>query len=248
MKRKNYKYRGFTPIPICIVSANVKSNYTSDSVAFGLHRRCANRCGGFTLAELLMAVWVMSIILAAIATLSFALGSANDSVDNTSEIQSRIRYATMRLGGLIKNSKLICAKSGSSVAIWQADYDGDSQIDPNEIVYIDSGSSNNYIKLISFNPSGATASFPKTLGSIQGGQARTWLEANCQSSSITIIDNCSYVNFTTDQQPPFSKKLNIFFGVSNNGSIENYQISAYLRCQADYLLDGGQIDPNDDDI
>jgi hypothetical protein len=43
--------------------------------------------------------------------------------------------------------------------------------------------------------------------------------------------------------------LNISFGVSNNGSVENYQISNYLRCYAGYLLDGsGQIDPNDDDM
>jgi prepilin-type N-terminal cleavage/methylation domain-containing protein len=208
---------------------------------------------GFTLAELLMAVWVMSIILAAVATLSFVLGSASDSADDTSEIQSRVRYTTLRLGGLVKNSKLICANWGTSAAIWQADYNGDSQIDPNEIVYIDSGSSNNYIKLISFTPypSAVVTSFPKTLGSIQGGQARTWLEqpANCQSSSITLIDNCSNVKFETDTAPPRTKKLNIFFGVSNNGSVENYQISNYLRCYADYLLDpNGQMRSSDDDM
>jgi len=213
------------------------------------------RYSGFTLAELLMAVWVMSIILAAVATLSFVLGNASDSADDTSEIQSRVRYATMRLGGLIKNSKLICANWGTSAAIWQADYDGDSQIDPNEIVYIESGSSNNYIKLISFSPypSAVVASFPGTPGSIQNGQARVWLTANCEETPVTLIDNCSYVNFTTDRTDPpwtFSKMLNISFGVSNNGSVENYQISNYLRCQAGYLLDdsGGQIDPNDDDI
>ncbi len=208
-----------------------------------------NRYKGFTLAELLMTVWVMSIILTAVAMLSFALGSANDSADDTSQIQSRIRYTTIYLGGLVKNSKLICAKFSDSVAIWQADYNGDSQIDPNEIVYIDSGGGNNYIKLISFSLPVAAASFPKTLDSIGNGQARTWLAANCQNSSITLIDNCSYVDFTTDLQPPFTKRLNIFFGVNNKGSVENYQISAYLRCQAGYLLDGsGQIVSSDDDM
>jgi prepilin-type N-terminal cleavage/methylation domain-containing protein len=207
-----------------------------------------NKYRGFTLAELLMAVWVMSIILAAVAVLSFALGSANDSADDTSQIQSRVRYTTMQLGELIKNSKLICANTGTSVAIWQADYNGNSQIDPNEMVYIEGGS-NDCIKLISFTTAAATASFPRTLGLIQGGQAKTWLEANCQKSSITLIDNCSYVNFTTDPQPPFTQKLNIFFGVNNKGNIENYQISNYIRCYSGFLLDpNGQMRAVDDDM
>ena len=249
MKGRNYKYRGFTPTPICIVSANEKSNCVANWGVISLRRCCANRCGGFTLAELLMAVWVMSIILAAIATLSFALGSANDSADDTSEIQSRIRYTTMCLGELIRNSKLVCAKWDSSVAIWQADYNDNSRIDPNEIVYIEYDGSNNCLKLISFQPSGLPTGWPPSgniLDDIKNGPARTWLQANCQSSSITLIDDCSYVAFTTDQQPPFSKRLNLFFGIRQKGVIQNYQLTAYLRCQADYLLNGGQIDPNDD--
>lgn len=207
---------------------------------------------GFTLVELLMSVCVMCIILAAVATLSFAVGNANNSENNTSDIQSRVRYTTMYLGELVRNSKLICYNFGTSAAIWQADYNGDSQIEPNEIVYIDSGSKNDCIKLISFTPTAAVAAFQITLDSIANGQARTWLAANCQSNSVTLVNNCSYVNFTTDMTGPpwtFSKMLNIFFGVSNKGSIENYQISEYLRCQAGYLLDSnGQFVPSDDDM
>ena len=207
---------------------------------------------GFTLAELLMAVWVMSIILAAVAALSFALGSANDSVDNTSQIYSRLRYTTIRLGDLIKNSKLICANSGSSVALWQADYNNDSKIEPNEMAYIETGSGNNCIQLISYKASGSAAATQLVLADIISGQAKTWLRANCQESSVTLIDNCSYVNFTTDMTGPpwtLSKKLNIFFGVNNKGIIEKYQISEYLRCWAGYLLDSsGQIVSSDDDM
>jgi len=207
------------------------------------------RYSGFTLAELLMAMWVVSIIFAAMASLTFALGYANDSIDDVSEIQSRIRYTTMRLGELVRNSKLICANSGSSVAIWQADYNGDNQIDPNEIVYIESGSSNNYIKLVGFSSTAAVASFPRTLGSIGNGQARTWLNANTQVKDVNLINNCSYVTFTTDQSPPSSKRLNILFGISHKGIVRNYQICTYLRCYASYLLDpNGQIVSNDDDI
>ncbi len=236
MKERCNKYRGFTPL-----ETRRQRRLTAAKGGLSLT--------GFTLAELLMAIWVMSIILAAIATLSFALGSANDSALDSSQIQSRIRYTTMYLGELVKNSKLICHNFGTSVAIWRADYNNDSRIDPNEIVYIEIGSSNNYIKLISFTSTAAVASFPRTLDLIGNGQARTWLEANCQSSSVTLIDNCSYVTFTTDQPPPRSKRLNLFFGIRQKGIIQNYQLTAYLRCQADYLLDGsGQIVLSDDDM
>jgi len=201
---------------------------------------------GFTLAELLMAVWVTSIILAAVATLSFALGSANDSSDNTSDIYSRIRYTTVRMSELLRSSKLVCANSGSGVAIWRADDSGDNQINPGEIIYFEAITGN--LNLVSFKAAGITASFVLTLSDISNGQARAWLEANCQVDSVTLINNCSNVSFTVDQSPPFTKQLNIFFTVNQNGIARNYQISGKLRCFADYLLNSsGQIDPVDDD-
>jgi hypothetical protein len=151
----------------------------------------------------------------------------------------------MRLGELIRNSKLVCAKWDSSVAIWQADYNDNSRIDPNEIVYIEYDGSNNCLKLISFTSTGAVASFPRTLGSIGNGQARTWLNANTQVNDVNLINNCSDVTFTTDQPPPRTERLNIFFTINQ----QKYQITAQLRCYAGYLLnDANEIDPNDDDI
>ncbi|MCX5632206.1 MAG: prepilin-type N-terminal cleavage/methylation domain-containing protein [Phycisphaerae bacterium] len=202
---------------------------------------------GFTLAELLMAIWVMSIILAAVAALSFALGSANDSADNTSDIYSRIRYTTLRINELMRSSKLICANSGTSVAIWQADYNGDNKIEPNEIVYLETGGSS--LKIVSFQPTPLAASQTLSLADVANGQARTWLNANCQVNSVTLINNCNSVSFSTDRGPPFTKQLKIFFSVNQDGIARNYQITDGVRCYADYLLDAsGQIDPVDDDI
>ena len=205
---------------------------------------------GFTLAELLVAVWVMSIILAAMAALSFALGSANSSADNTSDIYSRIRYTTVRVNEIAKTAKLICANFGSGAAIWRADDNGDNQINPGEIIYLEG--SNGTLEMISFQANGAASSSSLTIANIANGQTRTWLGSNPQvsSSTITLINNCSDVSFTTDQSAPFAKRLNIFFSVtSQRGFSHNYQITATLRCYADYLLDAsGQIDSADDDI
>jgi len=202
---------------------------------------------GFTLAEVLMAVWVMSIILTAVAALAFALGSANSSADKTSEIQSKVRYTTIRLGDLIKNSKLICYNFGTELAVWRADDNGDNRINAGELVYIETGSSNNYIKLLEFKPIGPAASVQFTLASISDGSAKTWCKGNIPYSYITLIDKCSHATFTTDTAAPFSKKVNLFFGIKQNGIIQNYQLSTYMRCQAGYILNAsGQIVSDDD--
>jgi prepilin-type N-terminal cleavage/methylation domain-containing protein len=209
---------------------------------------------GFTLVELIMAMTVVSIILAAVATLAFALGSANSTADNTSEIQSRIRYTTIQMGELIRNCKLICYNSGTEVAIWRADYNNDNKINPIELVYIETGISNNQIKLLQFKPTeaaaaAAAASTILTLAAINTSGTKDTLKANFSPSYTTFVNNCSYATFTTDTASPFSKKLNLFFGVQQKGIVQNYQCSEFLRAQAGYLLDGsGVIISSDDDI
>ncbi|MFA6186953.1 MAG: prepilin-type N-terminal cleavage/methylation domain-containing protein [Phycisphaerae bacterium] len=216
----------------------------------GLQFCARNDRRGFTLVELIMAMTVTGIILAAVATLAFALGSANDSADNTSEIQSRIRYTTIRFGELVRNCKLVCSNSGAEVAIWRADDKAvDNKINPGELVYIETGNSNGQIKLLQFAPTGAMAANWFTLAAISNGSAKTWLKNNCPYSYITLVNNCSYVTFTTDTAAPFSKRLNMFFGVTQKAVIQNYQCSAFLRAQAEYLLDSsGAIIASDDDM
>lgn len=210
-------------------------------------KRRVERYKGFTLPEVLMAVWVMSIILTAVAALAFALSYANDLTDETSAIQSKIRYTTIRLGELIKNSKLICYNFGSEIAVWRADDNGDNRINGGEIVYIETGSSNNCIKLLAFNPVGPAASVQFTLAAVSDGSAKAWFKSNSPFNYTTLIDKCSYATFTTDTAAPFSKKVNLSFGIGQNGIIQNYQLSTYMRCQGDYLLDaGGQIVSDDD--
>jgi hypothetical protein len=194
-----------------------------------------------------MAIWVMSIILAAVAALSFALGSANDSADNTSDIYSRIRYTTMRISELLRSSKMVCASFSNGVAIWRADDNSNNQINPGEIVYLETGS--NCLKIVSFQPTLLTAGQILSLANIANGQARIWLNANCQVNSVTLVNNCNSVSFSTDIGPPFTRQLKVFFSVNQGGIARNYQITDCVRCYADYLLDAsGQIDPVDDDI
>jgi len=200
---------------------------------------------GFTLVELLVALMVMSIVLAAVATLSFAMGSANDAGDDTSQKQAQVRYATLRLCDLIKNCRLICAAADNDLAIWRSDDNDDGQIDPSELVYLEAGQDRNYLQLLDF-PS--AFSWPVLLSSIQSGTAKEELKLVFEERQTTLLAECSNVEFRLDSAVPQSKFVSILFDVAENEIGHQYQINAAVRGWAGHLLNAyGDSIVGDDD-
>ena len=110
----------------------------------------ANR--GFTLVELLVALMVSSIVLAAVATLSYALGNVNDTADDTALKQAQLRYTTLRISALVRNCKLIAAVEADDLVVWRSDDNGDDRVNISELVYIETSEERNFIKLAEFLP------------------------------------------------------------------------------------------------
>ena len=195
---------------------------------------------GFTIVELLMALIVTSMIIAAVATLAFALGSANDAADDTTQKQAQIRYATLRISELIRHCKLICGQPGGDLALWRADDNDDSQININELVYIEKGAGSDYLRLCVF-PSSATAFV--NLGDIDAS-----LTGIYEVTYVNLIPQCSNVQFSFDLVPPNSRFVSISLDVLENEAVRRYQINAVLRSWAGNLLnDAGDSIISDDD-
>lgn len=239
--RRIVKYMGFTPLE---KAANFSGTRHKSGIRDGDYTqpfsiiRGQNSLTGFTLVELLMALSVMSIILTAVATLSFALGSASNSADNASRVQNRIRYATVRISELVRSGKMICRNASGNVVLWQADDNGDSKINPGEITSLEVDSVSSGIKLTKYHPDAAYADMVMTLGVVKTGIYKQWMTArSIPSSSVILIDNCSYIYFTTDVVPPFAKKLNVFLGIEQGGVNRDFQMTARLRCDSDYMID-----------
>jgi len=196
---------------------------------------------GLTLVELLVAMVVTSIVMTAVATLAFAVSSANKATDDTSEKQAQIRFATLKISELIRHCKLICGTPGGELAVWRAD-DGDGQININELVYIERGTGNDYLRLCEF-PS--IDSSPVDLGDIE-----TLSTVNYDVTYVPLIPQCSNVQFYPDDPstPPNSRLVTISFDIVENGIAHQYQINAMLRGWAGNLLDeGGNNIVSDDD-
>ena len=195
---------------------------------------------GFTIVELLLALIVTGIILAAVTTLAFAVSVANDTTDDTSQKQSQIRYATLRISDLLRHCKLICGTPNGDIALWRADSNDDGQININELVYIEKGAGGDYLRLCEF-PSSDTSMV--VLSDIQtlsiGGYSVTY---------IPLVPECSNVQFSLDATPPYTKYLSISFDILENDNSRKYQINAALNSWAGNLLDasGNNIVSDDD--
>ncbi|MEJ2740489.1 MAG: prepilin-type N-terminal cleavage/methylation domain-containing protein, partial [Dehalococcoidia bacterium] len=102
---------------------------------------------GFTLVELLVALVVTSILLAAISTLAFALSSAKEATEDMSRSQSQVRSASLRIRELIRNCNLICAVTDDDIAVWLSDDNNDNKINIGELMYIERGTERNHLDL-----------------------------------------------------------------------------------------------------
>lgn len=200
---------------------------------------------GFTVVELLVALIITSVIFTAVATLSYALGAANDAADDISQKQAQVRYATLRISDLIRHCKLICGTVGNDLVIWRVDDNNDGKINPEELVYLESGQDRDRLQLLEFSWSD---SWELTISETQDINTKSTLILSCTERRTVLVPECSNVQFTTDLAPPWSKVVNITFNLAENGGMCQYQINSALRGWAGHLLDSsGEIVSIDDD-
>jgi len=191
---------------------------------------------GFSLVELLVSLTVMAIILTAAVTLSYALSSAYHGTSDISEKQAQVRYANLRISGLIRHSKLVCARLYGDLVIWRADDNGDNQINISEIVYIETGYSNGYIRLLQFTPD-TSDDLNISLSLIQWWYLKNILSSRYPQLRTTLLEKCDGIKITLDVYPPYTRLVNIMFDIEEDDQVRTYQISSSLRCWAGHLID-----------
>jgi prepilin-type N-terminal cleavage/methylation domain-containing protein len=202
-------------------------------------------CKGFTLVELLVAMAVAGIVFSAVATLAYAVGTANDATDDRAEKQAQVRYTTLRISELIRHCRLICCAAGDDFAVWRADDNDDGQININELVYVERGASRDHLRICEFSASDNSAINLGTIGELT---TNWWSAYSSDVSYVGLVPQCSNVQFSFDVLPPSSKFVSVSFDLVENGVVRRFQINAALRGWAGHLLDGsGEIVGSDDD-
>jgi len=186
---------------------------------------------------------VTGIIFSAIAALAYAVGSANDSSNEQSSSQARIRFVTVRISELIKHAKLVTLSGTDDLAIWTSDSNGDNQINPGEVAFIETGPAGNYIWLLEFQntPSGTV-----DLEKLADGSAKSFLISSGDEIRTEIIPQCSNVTFNPAGVDHNSSFVCISFDITVQLRTEHYQISSNIRSYAGNLIDGSTIATDDD--
>ena len=202
---------------------------------------------GLTLIELLVAMVVTSIVMTAVATLAFAVSSANKATDDTSRKQAQIRFATMKISELIRHSKLICYINSEELVVWRADetLGGENTINVGELVYIET--SGNRIRLMDFADVPIWLQMqPFTLAQLTSLKA--WFMSHCTERYADLVPECSNVQFGfLPALPPRSRFVTISFDVAENGVEHRHQINAALLGWAGNLLSDSDDIVSDDD-
>jgi hypothetical protein len=134
---------------------------------------------------------------------------------------------------------------GDDLAVWRADDNGDGQINPRELVYIEMGTGRDYVRLLEF-PS--AEDWRVTLSSILGGTAKFELMLICDERQTTLVPECSNAQILLDSSPPWSKLVSLSFDLVEDGVVRQYQINTALHGWSGHLLnDSGDVINSDDD-
>jgi len=202
---------------------------------------------GLTLVELMVALVVTGVVLAAVATLAYALGTAHDAADDTSQKQAQVRYATLRISELIRHCKLVCSATDEDFAIWRADDNEDGQVNISELVFIEKGSSSNRLRLCEFPLSSPDLGI--SLSEIGAFSSNWWTSYSSEVNYTVMLPQCSNVQFGFYALPTQSRFVSISFEIVENGIARQYQINARLRGWAGNLLNqtGDSLVSSDDD-
>ena len=197
----------------------------------------------FTLVELLVALIVTGIILAAAVTLAFAVEKANDATDDSSRKQAQVRFSSLQIQELIRHCKLICSVSSNDVALWRADDNNDGHINIAEIAYIEWGADRDHLQICEFISSDSAMI---NIGSIDTFASNWWSSYGSEADYMEVVPQCSNVQCNFDVSPPQSQFVSLTFDIEENNIAHQYQINAKIRGWAGNLLDAGNIVSDDD--
>jgi prepilin-type N-terminal cleavage/methylation domain-containing protein len=204
-----------------------------------------SKTNAFTLVEVMIALIVTSIVLGAIAALSYAMTTAAATSQQDHENISTVRYTTVRVTDLIRNSKMICAKSANDIAIWMGDNNADNKINLNELCYLETGDNGQYVKLVIFNNNYNDVI---SLSNLAVVTTQTLLKYSFNYKTLELVKQCNNANIRLDAAPPRTNFLSLEFSLNENGLTQDYLIETKILCDADNLLsnDGKTLLGDDD--
>ena len=92
------------------------------------------RSGGFTLVEILMAMMVAGVILAACVSLAWALATYNNEGEAAVQLATHGRFAVTLMARDVRDAKAVNVTDTGGLLLWMGDFDDDGKMDAGEFV------------------------------------------------------------------------------------------------------------------
>ncbi|MCU0915208.1 MAG: prepilin-type N-terminal cleavage/methylation domain-containing protein [Planctomycetes bacterium] len=212
----------------------------------------------FTVIELLIGLLITSILMAAVATLAFAMSTGARDAEDTIRAEAELRYATLRLGELFRTGRLLCAAPDTDLVVWAVDDRRPDVIDANEVVYLEYDDPNHALKLRQFvvknSPTVVSAvGLPGqpvlavlALASTKTALVQAYTPTN-RVRRTTLLPGCSNVTFMLDQSPPRTRRVTISFDRAEGQGLRHYEIAATLCASTEHLLSSDETNLIADD-
>ncbi|OHB57358.1 MAG: hypothetical protein A2Y07_11905 [Planctomycetes bacterium GWF2_50_10] len=189
----------------------------------------------FTLVELLVALSVSGIILAAVATLAYAMGSANDVSGQTRLTQAQFRSTSMRLADLLHNCRLVVGSYANTLAIWRSDLNNNGKIESNEIIFLKTNDEKTILQLKEYGLIPGNEDWTTTIANVQSTNAERFLDLNCDDRPVhNILPTCTNLLFHLDKAPPLTRTVTLCFDLEMEGPQRHYL--TYTLCGGAYHL------------
>ena len=99
---------------------------------------------GFTLVEMMVALLVSSVVLAAVATLAGAASAADTATQDLGREQAQLRQVSIRLGDLVRRANRVMSASTEGFELWH-DINADGAATADELTQIARGADGNGI-------------------------------------------------------------------------------------------------------
>lgn len=191
----------------------------------------------FTLVELMVTLVITGILLSAVATLAFAMSNGSRAGADAAQSQAQLRLGTVRVLDLIQNGRMVLTASATELAVWKGDDNRDGRINANELVYLQCNGSQDALSLMQF----ASVGNPEIIfnsGTLSPDKAA--LESGHNGTEVSLIPDCTNVEFTCDVAPPSTQRVTISFELAEHEIAHKYEITATLRAWAGHLLNDTQ--------
>lgn len=200
-----------------------------------IHPLAANR-RGMTLVELLVSLFISSIVLTAAAALAFAVGQCWSKSEDVNDVVNHGRHGVLRIGDRVRGGLAIGFADATRLVLWREDANGDGQINLGELTlfYLEPADQRLSEGQFVFPADISSGQLDANNGVVTAAQfvepaVVNQLRNNGYFSSGPVAEHVQSASWQLDTAPPATRMVQVQLRLSKDGLSQMLCAGATLR-------------------